>query len=449
MSKKLLSSLILAITSFTCVAQASTYTESTVPVDFTDLSGTGNPLSLGDDNVSGPIPIGFDFDFHGVRYSTLYVSSNGFVSFLEGQGSACCSGHPIPESGSINAFIAAVWTDLYPGAGGEVSYQTLGSPGTRTFVLMFKNVPHFSGGIAATFNIKLFEGTNRIETHIVSSSSGGRTVTIGIENQDGTEGIQSYHGSQPPSNVAYAYSLFAPCLTVLGNNVEIPSGSADADPANHTDLGVLSTSSLGVKRTYVLRNHGNDTLHLAGYEPVTIEGSPAFVVTRQPVSPIEENGGESVVEIAFHPGSPGVHRATVKIASNDPVNDPYTFVLSARSADPVISVTRVDRFETTLLGKSSRPRRIHVTNTGEVPVVGLRAHLLGKGAGDYLISAFTSRTIQPGETAHLLVTFQPRSAGMRKAILEIRSDAPVNRVALSGRAEMVERAANSPRFPHH
>lgn len=446
MIKHLLFSCLAAIFSIVGVTHAATYTQTTVPVDFVDLSGTGAPLSLSDDAITGPISIGFDFDFYGVRHSSLRVSANGFISFRNDQGSGCCSGRAIPGADGVDGIIAAGWTDLYP-PGGEVVYATLGSPGERVFVLMFKNVSQFGGAANNTFNIKLFEGNNRIEIHIVTANPPGKTVSIGIENEDGTEGVQTYRGTSPPSNVAYAYSLFAPCLTVLGDGVEIPAGAVDVDPANLTDLGVVSSSAPTVKRTFVLRNHGNDVLNLTGDEPVTIPDSPAFVVTRQPLSPIEENGGESEVEITFLPGAAGEYRATIEIASDDPLNDPYTFVLAARVADPMLSVSRIDRFASTTVGKSGKPRRVLVKNTGEVPVTGLHAKLLGKGAGDFLITAPTSRVLQPGETAQLLVSFQPRSAGMRKAILEIRSDADVERIPLAGRAEASGRAVNSPRFP--
>jgi len=448
MIKRLLLSLFVAILSSYGAGHAATYTESIIPVDFTDISGFGSPIYLSDDVVSGPVSIGFDFDFYGVRYSTLYVSSNGFLTFLPDQSNGCCSGRPIPQADSIEAVVAAAWTDLHPGRGGAVRVATIGAPGSRVFILMYLNVPHYSGGAASTFNIKLFEGTNRIETHIVTASSAGRTVTVGIENHDGSEGIQSYYGSAALSDIAYAYSLFAPCLSVHGNDHNIPSGTTDVDPTKLTDFGVVSTSVKAVKRTFVLRNHGNYPLNFTGANPVTIEGSSAFAVSRQPESPVEEFGGESLLEITFSPGVTGDHEAVVNIASDDPLNDPYTFALAARSADPLISVTRIERFSSTPLGKSSRPQRLVVTNTGEVPVTGLHAMLPARGGDDYLVTAFASRTLLPGESAGLAVTFRPRSAGMRKAILEIRSDAALHRSALAGRGVVVGRSVYSPRFPH-
>lgn len=448
MIKRLLLALFVATLTSHWVSHAATYTESIIPVDFTDISASGSPLYLGDDNVSGSISIGFDFEFYGVLYSSLYVSSNGFLTFLPGQSSACCSGQPIPQAGSIEAFIAAAWTDLYPGAGGAVRYATTGAPGSRVFILMYMNVPQFGGGGSNTFNIKLYEGTNRIETHIVTANPPGRTVTVGIENQDGSEGVQSYHGTAAPSNIAYAYSPFAPCLSVQGNDHHIAPDTTDVDPTKFTDFGLVSTSIGSVKRVFVLRNEGNYPLNFTGDDPVTIEGSPSFAVTRQPVSPVEKDGGETLLEITFHPGDPGTHDAIVSIASDDPLNDPYTFAIAARSADPLISVTRIERFPSSPLGRSSRSQRVLVSNTGVVPVLGLHARLSGKSANDFRVTAFTTRSILPGESADLLVTFHPRAAGMRKALLEIRSDAALHRVALAGRAVSSGRAVYSPRFPN-
>ena len=39
------------------------------------------PLVLSDDQMSGMVPIGFSFSFFGTEYTSLSVSSNGYVTF--------------------------------------------------------------------------------------------------------------------------------------------------------------------------------------------------------------------------------------------------------------------------------------------------------------------------------------------------------------------------------
>src|SRR5262249_54825410 len=163
------------------------YTMSTPAFNFQDISSTGTPLvNLGDDEVRGPLPLGFTFNFFGTSYTTLNLSSNGFLNFTGDFNSGCCSGQPLPTPGSPDRIIAGWWDDLSPPGGGSVTYQTLGAPGSRTFIAEFKNVPAFGGpGALSTFEFKLFEGSNNIEVHYQQALSQGNTHSAGIENQTG------------------------------------------------------------------------------------------------------------------------------------------------------------------------------------------------------------------------------------------------------------------------
>ena len=81
---------------------------------WTELCGTGTPLSLSNDSVSQAISIGFNFYFYGKKYSNVYVSSNGFISFNANTPDGCCVGNPIPSQDTVNNIIAALWNDLDP-----------------------------------------------------------------------------------------------------------------------------------------------------------------------------------------------------------------------------------------------------------------------------------------------------------------------------------------------
>src|SRR2546422_1125192 len=65
-------------------ANAPTFSFTDISATGTQLMGTGAnaSLPLGDDEVSGPVTIGFPFNFYGTGYSEVFVSSNGFLSFL-------------------------------------------------------------------------------------------------------------------------------------------------------------------------------------------------------------------------------------------------------------------------------------------------------------------------------------------------------------------------------
>ena len=156
-----------------------------------DISGTGTPLGLSDDSHAYPVPIGFTFNYYGVGYNNVAVESNGGIAFVDwfltfGNSSLPYGAQP---------FIATLWDDLNPGAGGEIYYETLGSAPNRTFVVQWDGVPHWSVGDAATFEVILYEGSNEIIIQYADTDLGnpgydwGQSATVGIQ-QDGTNALQ-------------------------------------------------------------------------------------------------------------------------------------------------------------------------------------------------------------------------------------------------------------------
>jgi len=177
------------------------YSGSAITNNLRDISSTGTPLILSDDETSGALNIGFNFGFYGNSYSQAYVSSNGFMGFTAGMGDGCCSGLVLPEVDSYNNLIAGLWQDLdpdyyYPPTI-SVFYQTLGAVGSREFVVGFYDVQHIGGIYPVTFEMILHEATNNIELQYGSIESDyDKYHTVGIENATGTVGLQVFRGDQ-------------------------------------------------------------------------------------------------------------------------------------------------------------------------------------------------------------------------------------------------------------
>ena len=169
------------------------YAPSAVPFHWIDISGSSTPAPLGDDQVSGPIDIGFDVLFFGRVFSQVYVSSNGFIAFDPPTSSGCCQGLPLPSSnGPGGNLVAGFWTDLYPPAGAGTSYAQVGD----VFVIQ-ADAPLFSSlftgsGAAASFQYQLHKDSDRIEIHYLNAQPDHQTVTAGVQNGDGTDGFQHY-----------------------------------------------------------------------------------------------------------------------------------------------------------------------------------------------------------------------------------------------------------------
>jgi uncharacterized repeat protein (TIGR01451 family) len=187
---------------------AAGYRAQVAAFNLRNVSATGTPTVVGcDDCVNGPIPLPFTFNFYGADYAAIFVSSNGFVTFTSPSYPGGCCGDPIPTAGNIDNFIAGMWTDLYPGGGGNVRYATLGSAPNREFVVGYYGVPYCCTNGSLTFEIILHEGSHTIELQYGAALTNGvRTTTAGIENSDGTIGLQVGNGHLSFSNQGFLFN---------------------------------------------------------------------------------------------------------------------------------------------------------------------------------------------------------------------------------------------------
>jgi hypothetical protein len=267
-------------------ALGSYIADDTIPFNWQDISGTGTAVALTDDSVSAALPLGFSFEFYGIAYSGVYASSNGFLTVLSGSSNGCCTGQPLPSTATPNGVIAGWWEDLNPSAGGTVHYQTLGTAPNRVFIVQFTNIPHFGGGNLVTMQWKLFETSNVIEVHYQAAPSDGGTHSAGIENADGTLGLQYYLGtSSLPTPLAVRYSLATvqsatdtdtATVTVLTPNI-------DVDPLSMSSTQTTNTTT---QQALTVANTGGGTLDWSITEentpaPMQVEGPMAKLVARQ------------------------------------------------------------------------------------------------------------------------------------------------------------------------
>ena len=65
--------------------QASTDSYQVTSIAFAPETSAGTPIILSDDDMEGPFPIGFTFQFYGNNYTDFYVGSNGWIGFSSGQ----------------------------------------------------------------------------------------------------------------------------------------------------------------------------------------------------------------------------------------------------------------------------------------------------------------------------------------------------------------------------
>ncbi len=255
---------------WTAVSALAGYSaDDTIPYNWQDISGTGTAVTLTDDSVSAALPMGFSFDFFGTGYTDAYASSNGFMTFASGSSNGCCTGQALPNPAAPNNLIAGWWEDLNPSLGGTVHYQTLGSAPNRVFILQFTNIQHYGGGNAVTMQWKLFETTNVIEVHYQAAPSDGGTHSAGIENADGTVGVQYYYGTAgltTPEAVQYAPTPVYTATDTDTATVTVLTPNINVNPLSLSSTQPVDTSWV-LPMTVANTGQGNLTWQIAE-EPV-------------------------------------------------------------------------------------------------------------------------------------------------------------------------------------
>jgi gliding motility-associated-like protein len=213
-----------------------------------------------DDRSWGPLNIGFNFTFYGNIYNRFYVTSNGLVIF--GSGSNDYTEDPIPFASTPNNLIAAFWDDIVINPSGKILYTTIGASPNRKCIIQWTNMGFYASTVLmGTFSVILYEGSNNIQIQYrsiidnTSARSHGSSASIGIENSNGTSGIQyAYHNSTAilseqailfhPSGSTYTINPSSVYDGVyLTKNINLPEPGIPklVNPANNGIIGTSQT----------------------------------------------------------------------------------------------------------------------------------------------------------------------------------------------------------------
>lgn len=198
----------------TPVAGSGAYTMTSVPYDYIDAStGTNGPT--GDDS-STTVTLPFPFTFYDVQLTQLVVSTNGYVA-APTQSGTLFQNVAIPTAATPNHFIAAYWDDLEVAGGGGAATGwcrtlTTGTAPNRRFVIHWFDAERYQTNNKLSFQIILDEGTSAVTSTMISTSVGatGGSATAGIENANGTAGIQQFlnnaSGAVAGTSVRYVFT---------------------------------------------------------------------------------------------------------------------------------------------------------------------------------------------------------------------------------------------------
>jgi len=262
-----------------------------------DISANGTeitpwPHGTVDDGYTDPIPMGMTFSYYGVDYSDVVVSTNGWISFVP-QTSNYLSNAAIPNSALPNCIIAVEWDDLDGGTVGHCYYYY--DAGENRFIVSWVGWPYYPDPTAPhSIQVILDTDDMSIVTQYGNGSTWQTDVTVGIENETGTDGLQVAY------NTAYLRNDLALRYAVPQMGHDIGAGAFSGVPGS----GQIGTP---VTPQVTFRNWGTTTENSI---PVRLTVNPGGYNNTQTISTLAPGATSTVTFAQFTPSAGGLYTFT-------------------------------------------------------------------------------------------------------------------------------------------
>jgi C1A family cysteine protease len=179
----------------------------------------GTELFLTDDGYS-TASLPFIFQFYNRSFSTIYISANGYLSFIDDTPSQF-SNVPFPSAVSThNYMITPFWDDLNPPATGHIYVKSF----ENFWVIEWENISRFGGPLVGSFEVILYQTGDIIFNYeYIDYTSGGYTcgLNLGLD----IKYYNSYQGldnSTEDFSILFSYDML-PNSFDLTTNADTPS----------------------------------------------------------------------------------------------------------------------------------------------------------------------------------------------------------------------------------
>ncbi len=379
-----------------------------------DVRAFGTRIALGgDDALSDPIPIGFDFPFYGIPQRRLRVCTNGWVSFTDSTR-VTPANTPLPSNsaGAPENLLAVFWDDLVFGPQRRVWVRS----DPQHCVIQYQEVPRFGSGESTrpnTFEIVLFPDGSLEYRYLALRAAVLSSATVGIQDAARDDGLQVV------MNAAYLRDSmvvrFHPplrWLTITPDQGLLPAGQS-TDLTLHVDAAALfggvyrgavriagddpqrpvihvpaaltvsgapelrvSPAALDFGVTYAgwprtlplaVRNPGTDTLHVT--TPAIADARVSVEPAKFAVPPLAER----TVQVRFAPAGPGTLAGVLGLAGDDPANPRVDIPLAGVALDPPLADVAPGTLASvaargTVAAARERERVVLVRNPGASPL---------------------------------------------------------------------------------
>ena len=373
----------------------------------------------GDDALSEPVPLGFEFPFYGGRFTGVRVCTNGFLSFED--GIPAYGNTTLPSDLAPGRLLAPLWDDLNFGFGVRRAYAW--SDGAR-FVVSWVAVPRYADPLSSLTFQAVLEPSGEIRFQYRTLVGEVASCTAGIQDDSRTIGL-TVAANQP-----FVREGLAVRFVPLPRWMTASPDSGSLGPGESTSLTIrfdaerLGTESLAAA-LHVLSNDpaAPDTalpvaldvtgvplarLHTPALDfgdvqagrrdtlRVLLEnagGAPLLLSPGAAPQPFEvlagvhtlEAGAFEAISVVYAPAAPGTHLGYVSISTSDPARPFVAVSLTGHAIPPpeiVVPGPPVSLSAANGIGPlaSERKASVVVENRGDSPLHWTAAALQGVAA---------------------------------------------------------------------
>jgi hypothetical protein len=375
----------------------------------------------------------------GVKSATVMIPNNepdsgDFAFTIEGTGTDSSEPEMNIQSGGVSIPDDTGnydFSDTVVNSNNEVVF-TIENLGSADLTLGVTPLVDLSGTDAAMFSVTAqptspvsVGGTTTFTVQFSPASTGTKSATISIDNNDGDENPYDF--------------------TITGNGVapEMNVKQGSSDITDDTGSYALANTSVGLTSEveFQIENTGSAALTLSGTPLVDIRGTDAtmFSVINEPASTVATSDN-TTFSIQFEPTSGGTKNATVSIANNDSDENPYDFSISGDAYVPDITLegsgpVTISEGDTVDFGtwnnKETKELTFWIRNTGETnSILDLGNSPVYVSGTDHLcfeVVQPSSTTVSSGDYTTFTVTFTPGNSGENKdyaASVSVESNDP-------------------------
>jgi hypothetical protein len=394
---------------------------------FTQGSCTSSPFSLitvGDFNGDGKLDLaGVYYNLYGNNSATLMIAlGNGDGTFqppIEVADGFLSIDFPPPGVG-FGDFNGDGKLDLIAPAlaGTPVFLQTLAS--VTPNALAFGNQDVGTKSAPQTVVLK------NIDTAKLTIS--GITI-VGADAQDFTQ-TNKCGTSLPPGRSCQIHVTFAPKRVAdLAASVQVSyQGGPQLVSLTGTGVSAATVSLTPSKLTFPLQLVGT----MSGAQPATLKNTGSTTVTISKISatapfsqtnncPESLTEGQSCdIQVSFEPTAKGPASGKLSV-TDDATGSPQTVALSGTGTVVKFSPIGVN-FGDQKVGTKSAPVPVQLTNTGKTALSITKIAITGKDPADFSQTNNCGKSVPPGHSCTINITFQPTAKGSRSANLSASDD---------------------------